>query len=82
MEYHCVQGQVLYSPDLVNGMKIQTVRGKDVTITVLKNGTKYVNDAKLIYSDYLISTGVIHVIEHDINLNDTYVPPPVTSTYS
>ena len=80
MDYHMVQGQVLYSPDLVNGMKIQTVGGKDVTITVLENGTTYVNDAKVIYSDYLISNGVMHVIEHDLNPDGTYIPP--TGTHS
>ena len=61
-EYHFVRGQVKYSTDLTDGLKLQTMQGEDVTITVL-NGSIYVNAAKIIDPDYLITTGVLHLLD-------------------
>ena len=60
--YHFVKGEVMYSTDLANGLKIKTVMGKDVTITRL-NGSIYVNAAKIIDPDYMITTGVLHLMD-------------------
>lgn len=60
--YHFVQGLVKYSTDLTDGLKLQTLQGEDVTITVL-NGAIYVNAAKIIDPDYLMSKGVLHLID-------------------
>jgi hypothetical protein len=61
--YHFLQGQVKYSTDLTNRLKFRTLEGKDLTITVLENGTIYVNDVRLISPDYLMAKGVIHLID-------------------
>jgi uncharacterized surface protein with fasciclin (FAS1) repeats len=61
-DYHFVQGEVAYTPDLTSGKKLKTVQGNDVTITVL-NGSIYVNNQRIISPNYLISTGVLHLIE-------------------
>ncbi|KAK5202610.1 hypothetical protein LTR41_011642 [Exophiala xenobiotica] len=60
--YHFVKGQVKYSTDLTNGLRIRTVLGKDVTVTRL-NGSIYINAAKVIDPDYIITTGVLHLID-------------------
>ncbi len=60
--YHFVKGEVKYSTDLTNGLKMRTVLGKDVTVTRL-NGSIYVNAAKVIDPDYMITTGVLHLID-------------------
>ena len=61
-EYHVVPGEVAYTPLLTNGKTMKTVQGGEITITVL-NDLIYVNDVKIIASDYLTNTGVIHLIE-------------------
>jgi uncharacterized surface protein with fasciclin (FAS1) repeats len=52
----------VYSTDFTDGLKLQTLQGKDVTITVI-NGTIYINAAKIIDPDYLLNTGVLHLID-------------------
>ncbi|KAJ9609599.1 hypothetical protein H2200_005927 [Cladophialophora chaetospira] len=79
-EYHFVHGRVIYSPDFRDGMRIKTVEGKDLTLTIAPNGTTYVNDAKVLYTDYLISTGVVHVIEWALNPNDTEARPDLSNS--
>lgn len=61
VEYHVIPNKVIYSSDFRNGT-IATSSHGNVTITVL-NGTIFVNSAKIIYSDILVSNGVIHVID-------------------
>ncbi|KAK7936222.1 hypothetical protein LTR80_011360 [Exophiala xenobiotica] len=61
--YHFLQGPVKYSTSLKNNTRLRTLEGKDVTITVLDNGTIYVNDVRIINPDFLMSKGVIHVID-------------------
>jgi LPXTG-motif cell wall-anchored protein len=81
-EYHYVHGRVIYSPEFEDGMKIATVEGKDLTITIVANGTMYVNDAKILYTNYLISTGVVHVIEWTLDPNNTEARPDLTNSTS
>lgn len=57
--YHVIQGKVL-SSDLKNGMKVKTLAGKEVRITL--NPVK-VNNATVIKPDIKTSNGVIHVID-------------------
>jgi uncharacterized surface protein with fasciclin (FAS1) repeats len=67
-DYACVHGEVAYSPLLTDGKKLQTVLGSDVTITV-RNNSIYVNAAKLVDPDYLISNGVLHLIDRYLAFN-------------
>ncbi|KZZ83138.1 Nex18 symbiotically induced protein [Bacillus sp. SJS] len=57
--YHVVQGKVL-SSDLKNGMKVKTLAGKDVTISL---DPVKVNNATVVNPDVEASNGVIHVID-------------------
>lgn len=61
-EYACVHGEVAYSSLLTDGKTFQTVIGRDVAITV-RNGSIYVNAAKVVDPDYLLSNGVLHILD-------------------
>jgi len=78
-EYHCVFGHVFYSPDLGDGLQIQSLLGPNLTVTVAPNGTRYLNDAEIISSDYLINTGVIHVLAHTLDPNKTDTRPNLSA---
>jgi Fasciclin domain len=67
-EYSCVHGEVAYSSLLTDGKTLQTVLGSDVTITVL-NGSIYVNAAKIVDPDYLLSNGVLHILDRYLTFN-------------
>ncbi len=56
-----VAGKVT-AAEVVKLKTAKTVNGKDVTITVGKNGVM-VNDAKVTATDIMASNGVIHVID-------------------
>ena len=60
--YHAVPNFLGYSSVLKSGMQLQTVEGTNVTITI-QGSTIYVNDAKVIESDYLVANGVVHMID-------------------
>jgi hypothetical protein len=57
-----VHGEVAYSSLLTDGKTLQTVIGSDVAITV-RNGSIYVNAAKVVDPDYLLSNGVLHILD-------------------
>jgi uncharacterized surface protein with fasciclin (FAS1) repeats len=63
LEYHAVVGVVLYSTSMKNGTVLQTVQGNNLTIYVGADGSKYVNDVKILVTDYLMSNGVMHTID-------------------
>ncbi|KAK5332342.1 hypothetical protein LTR98_011525 [Exophiala xenobiotica] len=79
--YHIHIGLPVYSTDLTDGLKLQTLQGEDVTITVI-NGTIYVNAVKIIDPDYLLDTGVMHLIDTTLNPNDTSARPPALNSTS
>lgn len=53
---------VFYSLGLTDGRSLATALGPNITITV-QDGDTYINDAKIIATDFLLSTGVMHVID-------------------
>lgn len=59
--YHVLKG-VFFSSDLTDREVYNTLNDANVTITV-QDGDTYVNDAKIIASDYLTSIGVMHVLD-------------------
>lgn len=67
LQYHVVAGTVAYSTGLSN-MTVESAEGTELRITVTDDGV-FVNEAKVVLPDVLISNGVVHVI-------DRYVPPP------
>lgn len=69
LTYHVIPSKAM-AADVVklNGKKVKTVEGSEVSITV-KDGTVSVNNAKVIKTDIVTKNGVIHVI-------DTVILPP------
>jgi uncharacterized surface protein with fasciclin (FAS1) repeats len=63
LEYHVVTGFVAVSSDLTNKEVIRTVQGSNLTIFVEPDGSKFVNNVKIIATDYLINNGVLHTID-------------------
>lgn len=59
--YHLVSG-LFFSSELKDGMRLKTLQGAELLVTVL-NGSTYVNSARLMTTDYLISNGVLHTID-------------------
>lgn len=60
LTYHVVPGKVM-ATDLREGLKVKTVQGSEVTVT-LEGGTK-VDGATVSMADIEASNGVIHVID-------------------
>lgn len=61
LTYHVVAGRYS-SKDLKNGMKLKTVQGKELTIT-MKGKTWMVNGAKITIADVIDSNGITYVID-------------------
>ncbi|HQY90858.1 fasciclin domain-containing protein [Caldilinea sp.] len=60
LQYHVLSGAVM-AEDVTNGMKATTVQGKPVTFEI-KDGSVYINGAKVTITDIPASNGVIHAI--------------------
>lgn len=59
--YHLVPGLV-FSSDLKDGMKLKTLQGGELMVTVSEGGV-YVNAARVLETDYLIGNGVLHSVD-------------------
>ncbi|KAF4627478.1 hypothetical protein G7Y89_g10679 [Cudoniella acicularis] len=59
---HVIPNFLGYLPSLVNGATYNTLAGDALTVTI-KNGVYYVNDAKIVSSNTILSNGVAHVID-------------------
>lgn len=60
LRYHVLSGNVA-SADITNGMRATTVEGKPVTFEI-KDGSVYINGAKVTIADIPATNGVIHAI--------------------
>ncbi len=69
--YHVVGSQVM-STDLVSGKTVSTLNGNSFTIT-FKDGSYYVDNAKISVADIKADNGVVHVIDAVI------IPSPVAA---
>lgn len=67
LQYHVVQGAVGYSTTLSNDLKLPTLAGQELTITIDAEGAVFANNARVINSDILIANGVLHVIDTVLN---------------
>lgn len=62
---------VVYSTELIDGAKVETLEGSKLTIT-LSNGAK-VNGVKILFTELLSDNGVVHVIDTVLNPEDNPV---------
>merc|ERR1712166_885045 len=72
LEYHVIPDAAMRSFDLAND--VTTLEGKDVHIT-RRNGSIFINDAKVTTADTDTTNGVVHII-------DQVLIPPTTPTAS
>jgi hypothetical protein len=61
LSHHLIPS-VVFSTDLAN-VTVQSMAGIDLTITVLPDGSAWVNGAKIIFPNSLLYNGVAHVID-------------------
>nr|KAK5435810.1 hypothetical protein LTR18_009812 [Exophiala xenobiotica] len=69
-EYSVTQGQVVYSSDFKNNSKIPTLDKLSLTMTNTSGGF-YVDTSKITTSDYLVSNGVLQILDSPLNPNTT-----------
>jgi uncharacterized surface protein with fasciclin (FAS1) repeats len=62
LTYHVVSGAV-HAADLTDGMIVETVNGKSLTINVGDDGVSINGGAKVTVADIKTSNGVVHVID-------------------
>jgi hypothetical protein len=75
LNYHVVNSNpVRYSSTLHNGTKLRTRQGGELTITSASNSL-FVNSARILEQDILLSNGVVHIIDNLLNYNVTGIPP-------
>jgi transforming growth factor-beta-induced protein len=94
LEYHLVPSNTTpyYSSNLPNGLPysaenssiynqttLKSLQGNDLSITFEYNSL-FVNQARIIQSDLLLSNGVLHVIDSVLNPNKTSIAPVPTAT--
>lgn len=80
LEYHVVNGSVLYSTSLMNGSTLTAMNGIGLDIT-MEDGDIFVNSAKVLTPNVLVGNGVVHVIDNVLNPgNRTAVPNTSAST--
>lgn len=62
LSYHAVAGAVVYSTDIVDGATVKTVQGGELKLTI-RDGSVFVNDAKVVEANILAKNGVVHIID-------------------
>lgn len=82
LDYHIVVGQggPIYSTNLTNGTTLRTLAGETLSISIVAN-SRFVNSARILTPDLLISNGVVHVLDNVLSPDDTAaVPQPTRAT--
>ncbi|KAF2120026.1 FAS1 domain-containing protein [Lophiotrema nucula] len=62
LKYHIIPNNVIFSPSLGN-VTVPSLQGNNLTITVLPDGSAWVNDARITYPNTILFNGVVHVID-------------------
>lgn len=62
LAYHTIKGAVVFASDITN-TTVPTVGGEGLTLSVGTDGTVYVDNARVVLPNILISNGVAHVID-------------------
>ena len=61
LKYHAITGAVVFSDD-VTDTTVKTVQGNELTLSVV-DGSIFVNTAKVVIPNIILSNGVAHVID-------------------
>ncbi|KAJ4358025.1 uncharacterized protein N0V89_002604 [Didymosphaeria variabile] len=79
LTYHAVTGAVAFSSDITN-TTVKTVNGNDLTLSVGVDGTVYVDNAKVVLANIILSNGVAHIIDTVLNPEDEIENPTPAAT--
>ena len=81
LNYHVVNGShfVGYSANLTNGTQLQTRQGGKITVIFASNSL-FVNSARVLQQDILLSNGVLHVLDNVLDYNATKAQPQASLT--
>ncbi|MCJ1271386.1 hypothetical protein MMC22_011286 [Lobaria immixta] len=76
LDYHIVNGthRVQYSDSLLNGTSLPTRNGGTITFSFASNSI-FVNSARVLQQDILLSNGVLHVIDNVLSPNASDARP-------
>ncbi|KAI9815564.1 MAG: hypothetical protein M1827_002698 [Pycnora praestabilis] len=75
LKYHVVNGTIpYYTSNIQNGTILKSLQGGNLSISFASNSF-YVNSAKIIQQDILLSNGIMHVIDNVLDPNATAVLP-------
>ncbi|KAK6379424.1 hypothetical protein LTS17_006342 [Exophiala oligosperma] len=69
-EYSITQGQVIYSSDFKNNSRFQTLDKLSLTMTNISGGY-FVDTSEITTTDYLVSNGVLQILDSPLNPNTT-----------
>ncbi|KAH7069767.1 FAS1 domain-containing protein [Paraphoma chrysanthemicola] len=64
--YHAVAGSVVFASDITN-TTVESAEGSDLTLSVGTDGTVYVDNARVVFPNILLSNGVAHIIDAVLN---------------
>jgi uncharacterized surface protein with fasciclin (FAS1) repeats len=73
LSYHVVAGNVTYSSLLENGTMLEAMDGNMLNVTII-DGTVFINSARVVATDVLVSGGVVHVIDAVLNPESVNAP--------
>lgn len=62
LSYHFLNGSIVFSPSL-GDVSSPSLQGTNLTFSVFDYGTIFVNDAKIIFPNVMISSGVAHIVD-------------------
>lgn len=62
LEYHIIPDNIVFSPSITNA-SVASLQGNDLVFSVLPNGEIFVNGAKVLFANVILSNGVAHIID-------------------
>lgn len=62
LEYHIIPNNIIFSPSISN-TSVTSLQGAELQFTVLDDETIFVNGARIVLPNVLLSNGVAHVID-------------------
>ncbi|QDS77845.1 hypothetical protein FKW77_006601 [Venturia effusa] len=77
IDYHIFPDYLLYSPDFSDNFTMMSLHGENATMRIV-NGDTYVNDAKVVATDWLVYNGVLHILDRTLNYSQpNNLPEPL-----
>merc|ERR1711990_740903 len=70
-----VSGLAVASSELTNGQSIETVQGKDVTVTINPNGVFINTESQVVTPDVEATNGIVHIV-NKVLVPPGFEPPP------